>query len=221
MKFEYQTDNPWREAAIKMKGSMAGAARRAMQQLARDIQTQARAEIARAGLSKRWQTGFTTSVAPRRPDGKLDITIRGKHRIGYANIFERGGTIRPKGRSRLWIPLPSAPKKINGTRTTAGLFAAQVAPLISFHRSGGAPLLGAYLNRAPVGRSATVGQLKAGAAKAGRGSQRGRTVKPVLVPMFVGVTSVQVRDRLDVSAIYDQARLNLAALYYAERRRNS
>jgi hypothetical protein len=38
----------------------------------------------------------------------------------------------------------------------------------------------------------------------------------VQVPLFVGVTSVQIRRRFDVSAVYDEARSRLAG-YFARR----
>lgn len=210
----------YEEAFEQHHKNMAQAARETMKKLAAQIQIAARAEIARGGLGPRWQRGFKTFVFPRQPDGSINVTVRGFHRIGYANIFERGGSIR--GRPLLWIPLPEAPKKINGRPTTAKAFAESVAPLHRIDRPGRPPLLAAYVNNAPSsGRQATVAQLRTGARNARRqdvraafGRAGGRRV--VSVPMFVGVPSVKIRDRLNVSTVYDRARQALPDLYAAE-----
>lgn len=202
-------------AYAKHHENMAKAARSAIKTLSVQVQKEGRAEIARGGLSARWQRGFRTYIFPRQPDGTINVTLRGFHRIGYANIFERGGTI--KGKPLLWLPLPSAPKKINGKPTTPRSFA-EVAPLRSVNRPGRPPLLVAYLSKIPTsGKSATVAQLRSGARNARRQQvraafgRRGRAVQSV--PMFIGIPIARIRDRLNVTAVYDRARDQLPGLY--------
>lgn len=142
--------------------------------------------------------------------------MRGQHRIGYANVFERGARI--SGKPLLWIPLPTAPEKINGRPMTAGLYVHAVGPLHSINRSGRPPILAGYVMRTTPGRRVTVAQLRTGQRNSRRRQARaafgGRLgARPVSVPLFVGVPAVRIRDRLNISAIYDQARADLPNLY--------
>lgn len=215
-KYEYDKEKA-KEAWRSIRGTMAGALRAAMTDLAKQVQTQGRAEIARGGFSSRWQTGFRTYVFPRVPTGSLDMQMRGRYRIGYANIFERGGTIR--GKPLLWVPLPSAPPKIGGKRTTARAYVQAIGPLHSINRPGRPPLLAGYSMRAPAGgRSLSAAQLRTGQRNARRrqarsafGGRLGRA--PVSVPLFVGLSAVRIADRLNVSAVYNRARSDLPGIY--------
>lgn len=217
MKLDYKA-NPeeWKAAARAIRGTIAGAARAAFQDMAAQVQRQGRSEIARAGLSRRWQSGFRTTVFPRRPDFTTDLVMRGRHRIGYANVFERGARI--SGRPLLWIPLPGTPPKLNGRRITAREFVQSVGPLHSIPRPGRPPLLAGYAMRWRRGQSVTIGQLRTGQRNARRRQARAAFgarpgARPVSVPLFVGLSAVNIRDRLDVSAVYDRARLDLPRLY--------
>lgn len=217
MKLSYDAGKEqWKAAALAIRGTIAGATRAAFQDLAQQVQKGGRAEIARAGFSARWQRGFRTYVFPRRPDGSLNLTMRGRHRIGYANVFERGARIR--GKPLLWIPLPSAPAKINGKTTTAREFVRTVGPLHSINRPGKAPLLAGYAMRASRGRRLSIAQLRTGQrntrrrqARAAFGGRLG--ARPVSVPLFVGIPAARIRDRFDVSRVYDRARADLPKLY--------
>lgn len=218
MKLDYQhSKEEWRAAAKAIQGTIAGATRAAFQDLATQVQRQGRAEIARSGLSRRWQTGFKTYVFPRRPGQAGELAMRGQHRIGYANVFERGARIG--GKPLLWIPLPTAPKRINGKPTTAGEYVRAVGPLHSINRPGRPPLLAGYAMRAPSGgRSLSVAQLRTGQrntrrrqARAAFGGRLG--ARPISVPLFVGLPAVRIRDRLNISGVYEQARRDLPNLY--------
>lgn len=218
MKLDYQhKPEEWRAAAKAIQGTIAGATRAAFQDLARQVQTQGRAEIARSGLSRRWQTGFRTYVFPRRPSGRGELAMRGQHRIGYANVFERGARIG--GKPLLWIPLPSAPKKINGRPTTARALSEAIGRLHSISRPGRAPLLAGYAMRWTRGQRVTLAQLRTGArnsrrrqARQGFGARR-PGARPVSVPLFVGLPAVRIRDRLNISRVYEQARRDLPGIY--------
>ena len=220
MKFDYKhSKEEWRAAARAIRGTVTGATRAAFQDLAAQVQRQGRAEIARSGLSRRWQTGFRTYVFPRRivPGSTAELAMRGQHRIPFANVFERGARIG--GRPLLWIPLPSAPKKINGRPTTAGGYVRNIGPLHSINRPGRPPLLAGYAMHAPSGgKSLSVGALRTGQrnsrrrqARAAFGGRLGK--RPISVPLFVGIRAATIRDRLNISAVYDRARRDLPALY--------
>lgn len=230
MKFDYKHDKEeWRRAALAIRGTVAGAARAAFQDLAKQVQRQGRAEIASAGLSRRWQSGFRTYVFPRRPSPtSAELTMRGQHRRGYANIFERGGTIRPRKGQFLWVPLPTAPDRINGKPTTAAEYVRSVGPLHSINRPGRAPLLAGYVMRSRAvvqtrgGRAlvrsgkVTVAQLRAGQRSRIRRRLPGLFPgqrRPISIPLFVGLKASQIRDRLNVSAVYDRGRADLPRLY--------
>lgn len=216
LKYEFDRESA-KEVWRSIRGTMAGALRVTMTDLAKRVQEQGRAEIARSGLtSTRWRRGFRTFVFPRIPQGQsLDMQLRGRHQIGFANIFERGGVIR--GRPLLWVPLSSAPARINGKRTTArGMIDAGIR-LFKIERPGRPPLLAGYTARGARGR-VSVGQLRAGQRNARRRQARsafgGRLGRgPVAVPLFVGLSSTRIRDRMNVSAVYDRARRDLPRLY--------
>jgi hypothetical protein len=146
VKLDYKHNKEeWKAAARSIQSTIAGATRAAFQDLAVQVQRQGRAEIARSGLSRRWQTGFKTYVFPRRPGAKGELAMRGQHSIGYANVFERGARIA--GLPLLWVPLPTAPKKINGKATTARAMIEAGVRLFKIERSGRPPLLAGYAMR--------------------------------------------------------------------------
>jgi hypothetical protein len=178
---------------------------------AKIIQDQGRQEIQNAGLSARWVKGFTVKVTV--PNGQeLSPVLTGHHRIGYANVFERGATI--VGRPLLWIPLPSAPK-LGKRRLTPKLYFQSIGPLHMIRRPGRAPLLAGDALRAPApGRPVSAGALRTGARNAKprpEGARRAR--KTVSVPIFVGVQVAHVAKRLNVSEVYSEVRRQLPDLY--------
>lgn len=182
----------------------------AFRDAAKLIQDQARAEIQSSGLGARMAKGFTAKVIV--PFGKeLSPVMVGHHRLGYANIFERGGTIR--GHPWLWIPLPTAPRA-GKRRMTPKLYFETIGPLTMIRRPGKAPLLAGDSLRAPArGGRATAGTLRTGARNAKSRRAGGRARRTVSVPIFFGVPVVHIKDRLNVSAIYDQVRAQLPELY--------
>lgn len=183
----------------------------AFRDAAKLIQDQARSEIGASGLGARMVKGFTAKVVV--PNGQeLSPVMVGHHRVGYANIFEHGGTI--KGHPWLWLPLPTAPKAVGKRRMTPKVYFETIGPLHMIRRPGKAPLLaGDSLRAPPRGSQATAGTLRTGArnAKDRRGGGKGR--RTVSVPIFVGVPVVKIRDRLNVSAIYTRVRALLPDLY--------
>jgi hypothetical protein len=138
--------------------------------------------------------------------------LTGRHKIGYANVFERGATIR--GHPLLWIPLPSAPR-LGKKRITPRLYFQSIGPLHLIRRPGKAPLLAGDALRSPArGRPVSAGILRTGARNArGGASASRRRRRTVSVPIFVGVPIVHVAKRFEVSEIYDAVKAQLPALY--------
>jgi hypothetical protein len=196
MNVRYQSGlDQLKRGAQTAQDRMARALTKAMRDTAKLVETNARAEIARGGLSRRWQKAFFARAKPR-VGYSLEPTMRGYIRIGYANIFERGGQIRPK-KNLLWVPLPTAPR-LARKRITPSAYVQQIGPLHSINRPGKPPLLAGDAARKPTGR-ASVASLKTGARRrsAGRHTES--------VPIFVGIRAALIPDRLDVDRVYREA----------------
>lgn len=185
---------------------VAEAATAAMTDAANQVKTEGRADIARAGFSKRWQNTLRADVYPSR--GKVSVSAAAliHHKIQYAGVFEEGATIR--GKPFLWLPLRTTPKKIGGQRMTARLFAERVGPLRFVQRPGHRPLLMAQVRStdAAVRKGVSLNALKRGKA-AKRGTLRS-------VPMFVGIETVTIRKKFNITAIVQRARDALFELYF-------
>lgn len=225
----------YKKAFAAIQGTMYGALRSAATDVGKQLQTRARAQIAAAGLTGKWITGFRVYIFPKFPDPAADISIRGFHSYNIANVFERGA--RVSGNPLLWIPLPAAPDRVKGKATTAArLIAAGVRlrrisgrgrPILIGYvlRSGtrarrkriiGVPGLGTTL----VAGKVTLSQLLNGQRNIRRSQARsafgGRGPQSVPVPLFIGISNVTIKKRLNISALYDTASGDLARLY-AER----
>lgn len=208
LKYEAPARGRFLKGITEQQGPIARAVTTAFREAAKQIEDRGRANIAGAGFTRRWQSGFRVTVTPRQ--FSLRPVIRGTHRIGFVNIFERGGRIG--GEPLLWLPLPTAPKRIAGKRTTAAAYAKEVGPLISINRPGKAPLLAGQALRAQSGR-ASLAALRTGARHASSRRAGGRGRRTVLVPLFVGIRQAQIRKRFNVSPIYDAVRGQLGELY--------
>jgi hypothetical protein len=172
---------------------IAEAATKAIRLAGNAARDEGRKEIASAGFSRRWQTALRVAFEPKRGNS-INCSARLRHSIGYATIFETGGTIQ--GSPLLWVPLRDAPlpKSSRGSRMTPSQFAKQIGPLASVNVPGTPPLLVAKADRGKRGRSkVTLGALRRG----GKGQGNIQTV-----PVFVGVRSVTIRDRWDLREIF-------------------
>lgn len=226
----------YKKAFQAIQGTIYGALRDAATDVGKQLQSRARALIATAGLTGKWVTGFRVYIFPRVPNPVADIAIRGFHSYNIANVFERGAKV--SGSPLLWIPLPSAPKRVKGKATTAArLIAAGVRlrrisgrgqPILIGYvlRSGtrarrkrivGVPGLGTTL----VAGQVTLQQLLNGqqrvvrrAIRSARGLSDLKSAVPV--PLFIGIPNVVIKKRLNISALYDTASSDLAK-FYAER----
>jgi hypothetical protein len=181
------------------------------------IKTQGRANIANAGFSKRWQNAFRVNVYPDK--GKrvsIHPALIAWHKIPYAGIFEEGGTIT--GSPFLWLPLPNVPKTINGKHMSPKNYQRFVGKLFRFKAgTSRVPLLGGYMAAGARGGGHT--KITVSALKRGNSGKAGKGVRLVPVPLFFGLSSVNMRKRFDLKTVFDRANAQLPQYYLNHFRR--
>lgn len=194
-------------AMVEIYKPIAEAGTAAIDAAADRIKTEGRADIAKAGFSKRWQNTFRVDRYPKR-GVSANAAALVYHRIPYADIFETGGEIRSKS-GKMWVPLSNTPKKIGRNRMRPKVFRQTIGKLHSM-QLGGKPFLGAKMTvskrQAKLGKygKPTLPKLRSGAA--GQGIVR-------TVPLFVGVDSVRIRKRFNLRQIINRTADQLAELY--------
>ncbi|RWC25916.1 MAG: hypothetical protein EOS27_27070 [Mesorhizobium sp.] len=197
----------WIKAMRDKYKPIAKAATMAMNQVADNIKTQGRANIVGAGFSKRWANAFRVNVYPKGKNSANAAALV-YHKIPYADLFETGGMV--EGSPFLWLPLPDAPKGRGGRRISASEYRKEIGhPLYAIKRPGKPPLLGANI-RSTASRSqkgVSRSQLKRGRNPNGRGTVR-------LVPLYVGVPKVDIKQKFHLRAITATNAKNLAVYYY-------
>lgn len=101
------------------------------------IRKRGRDNIRGAGFgSRRWVEGLQVQVTP---GDSFDASLRVFHRIGFAGIFEEGGTI--SGRPLLWLPI-DANLPGGRQRWTPQRYVRQIGPLYSARAAKRPILLG-------------------------------------------------------------------------------
>ena len=172
-----------------MQEPIAFAMSSVMGDLAAEAKIDGRAEIARAGFSKRWQGALRVDRYPKAPRVSIDSAVVVRSKIPYAGVFEDGATIM--GKPLMWLPTPSAPKHIGrNTPMTPENYNLNIGDLQSMTSAKGTPLLVAQV-RMP--RSASVPSVRA--LKRGTAGTRGEIRS---VPMFVGIKSANQKERLNI-----------------------
>ena len=165
--------------------------------------TDARANILSAGLGGKFAKALRLNVYPKKGTS-LKAAALIFHKIPYAGVFEEGATIR--GRPRMWVPLPSTPKRSGRYRMTPERYQKEIGPLQYVKRPGKAALLVAKIQATKSGKRAKV--TLSGLRAAARGG-----VRTTSVPVFVGIDSVSIRKRLDITKAVRRARDRLPELY--------
>ena len=209
------TTGQWSAAMGAMQYPIASAMTAAMRQVVDRAKLAARARIAGAGFSRRWQNAMQARTYPltgisMRPAGWFS------HNIPYAGVFEDGAKI--SGSPYLWVPVSGVPAKIGNKRMTPQNFIALIGPLQIVRRGGRAPLLVGFMQGAQqsVGK-VTLGKLRAGSALGRLGVRSRRSASGgggvVRVPIFVGISMVNIRARFHLRPVFTAARDGLAAAY--------
>lgn len=182
----------------------AEAAQAAIAEAGEIAKNQARAEIAASGLGTGFINALRLNVYPKT-GVSINASAQIFHKIPYAGVFEEGATIR--GKPNLWIPLPDAPQRIGRKTMTPRLFEQRVGKLQFVKPAGKNPLLFAKMN---VGRGKTAGKITLSRLRAAAAGKEGTKTS---VPIFVGISSVAVRKRLNIRAIVQRARDRLPVIF--------
>ncbi|RWQ12332.1 DUF6441 family protein [Mesorhizobium sp.] len=206
-RFRYQKkDGEFGAALASMEVPIGFAGTAAIAEAADIIKREGRRDIAAAGFSKRWQNALRVNLYPKR-GASMNAAAVIYHKIQYAGVFEEGATI--VGKPLLWLPLPDAPKGRGGASIRPSEYRARIGhPLYSIRRPGKAPLLGANIRvtKARSQKGISLSQLKRGRNPGGKGEVR-------LVPLYIGVPRVNIRDRFSIREITERAAARLGDLY--------
>ena len=202
-------------AVADIQKKVATAATGAIRDAVTKGKIEARAAIASAGFSTRWQNAFRANVYPARG---VSLSPAGffYHRIPYAGVFEDGATIA--GDPLLWLPLPGVPQSMLGVHMSPANYVRLIGPLHTIFIAGKPPMLAGWIlgsARSGVGKI-TVGKLRAGSAT--EFNRRGGTGAPlanlISVPLFIGLSSVTIGKKFNLKAVFDRAQAGLGAGYF-------
>ncbi len=193
---------------------VAKAATATIKDAAKLLKTTARAHIARAGFSSRWQNAYRVTVYPEK-GFSVDAAAFGVFKsIEYSDIFATGGKIT--GSPLLWIPLKGAPK-FDRRKTNADIKDYQQKGIKLYSIKGSnPPLLAASITmtksqaKKKVVRI-TVSDLLKGQKKST--SRKGTKLVTRLVPLFVGESSITIKKRFDWAIVQDAVQNRVPALY--------
>ncbi|TIN84360.1 DUF6441 family protein [Mesorhizobium sp.] len=176
--------------------------------------TAGRRNIAAAGFSVRWQNALRLNIYPKGRTS-IDAAALIFHKIPYAGVFEDNTLI--SGKPTLWLPLPTAPKRAGRQKMTPALYVRTIGPLVSIERPGKPPLLAGKIAINRRSKPGEDGRHKVTLSALRRG---GKGAPSTLVPLFIGVDRVSIRDKLSIREIVQSAAGQLGALYFKNLRAN-
>lgn len=193
------------DAIAKIQRPIAKAAMGAMKDTQNFVKQTGRAKIAAAGFSVKWQNALRVDIFPMRGTS-LNPAVFVHHNIIYAGVFEEGATIG--GKPLLWLPLPGTPARIGNGRFTPANYRRTIGQLVPVNRPGKPPLLLGFIQ----GGKRSVGKITARKLKAGQ------VTKQQLIPLFVGISRVNIRGRFGLAGVFQTARNNLGSAYFSHLR---
>jgi hypothetical protein len=167
-----------------------------------------RASIASAGFPTSMQNALRAVRFPRH-GFSMSASVWIWHRASYANIFEEGGTI--KGNPMLWLPM-GIPPKLGRSATTPELVASKGVKLISFQSRKGTPLLGTKVRIRTKRQNARVAERSYPWALIKKGTE-GTGGSIVTLPLFHGISAVNMPKKWGVRAAADAARSAIPSLF--------
>lgn len=186
------------------------AATKAIRQAGIQLKDLGRANIRGAGFSSKWANAWRVNIYPAK-GFSIDAAAFGFHKIGYADIFETGGSIQGK-KGLLWVPLATVPKGSGGHQISARAMVREGVKLFTIKRPGKKPLLAssvrvtkAFNNRKSPAVSFT--KLRAGG--------KGKKGKLTAVPLYIGLPAVTLRKRFELASIASRVQSRLGDLYFA------
>lgn len=131
---DQQIGSRMKRRAERFRSRVLGSMRSSALQLAENIESEGRRDIASAGnFSARWTQAFKATVTEGGGFFRVTVTMGGDPPVAYWRVFEEGRVIR--GKPMLWIPLSFA---TDAQRTRARDYP---GPLFRVDRAGKAPLL--------------------------------------------------------------------------------
>ena len=184
----------WIKATDLYQALMAKALTGAMRDVGKLGRERGRQAITAAGFSNK----FANSLVAKLPaKDTLTPTAYIHTTINYADVFETGAVIT--GKPYLWLPLPTVPAGPGRPHMTPKQYVENVGPLVTMHRAGKPPMLGARVaisapRPQPFGRFVSRRILRRGI------SMRGATQRTQVIPLFVGVPAVNIPKKFDVHA---------------------
>lgn len=189
---------------------IAVAATGAMDEAIGQIKPAARADIAAAGFSRRWQNALRINRYPSRK-GSIALSPAAYiyHKIEYAGVFEDGATIQ--GDPLLWLPLSSTPQRISGNLMTARRMGSIIpGKFISMKSRTGLPLLAAQVRVSKTQSIKDRPKVTLAALKRGKEGDKGvlRTI-----PLFFGVRKTTIGKKLNIREICARAQAQIPSLY--------
>ncbi len=187
---------------------IAEAGTAAIRAAADQVKVKARASIAAAGFSKKWQNALRADVFPKK-GVSANAAVFIYHAIPYADVFEDGATVR--GKPKLWLPLTTTPKKKDRKKLTPERFATEIGDLYTMNRPGKNPLLVARM-RVSEAEARRGPPYKVRLSALIRGGQQGAGVV-VSVPVFVGISSVNIAKKFNIRQAIEDAADDLPRLY--------
>jgi hypothetical protein len=192
---------------VAMQEPIARSMSSVMSDVAAEAKIDGRAEIARAGFSKRWQGALRVDQYPKAPRISIDSAVVVRSKIPYAGVFEDGATIT--GKPLMWLPTPSAPKRIGrNTPMTPENYNLNIGDLQSMTSAKGTPLLVAQVRMPRATAAPSIRALKRGIAGT-RGEIR-------TVPMFVGIKKAQQKERLNIREMCEAISKTIPQRYAAK-----
>lgn len=192
----------WQRAMDADRQRVTTAAMRTMKATAARVKSEGRSNIAGAGFSSKWQNALRVTVYPTRGQS-IDAAVYIRHKIPYAAVFEQGARIA--GKPLLWLPLPNVQQRYGGRRMTPKLFVERVGPLHTIRVTGKRPMLAGYVLANSDTHRLTVAKLRNG--------QRASSARRKSVPVFVGISSVELHKRFDLTRLFREAGADVPALY--------
>lgn len=202
--------------SVSLYDRIAQAASGAIKQAGDLLKTQVRSNIASAGFGPKWQNSWRVTFYPKDGHASVNAAVTGFHKIPYSSIFETGGTITGKG-GLLWLPLPTVPKKAGRGKATPRSLAAKGVKLFSMRRSGGPPLLATSVRMGA--NASTSKRFSLGALTRGKKGGGKRAVVRA-IPLFVGISSVNIKKRFSVSQLASAISGRLGVFYTAALKAN-
>jgi hypothetical protein len=194
------------EAFMRNEKPIARAATLAIAETAGDLKLTARASIAQAGFSKKWQNALRVEAYPKRGKQSINAAALIYHKISYASVFEDGARIT--GKPTLWLPMPNVPKKLLGKKLSPKTFK---GPLQYVKRPGKRPLLVTPIRvTAAMAKKPRLGKIAA--ARINRGTNATGVIRSV--PIFFGIDTVRIRKRFDISGATKRAGNKIGSLYF-------